>query len=68
MKTFNPVIQKHVQPLGILPNIAGFFFSGVTKDDNIIRCHVILTPEKTHFIADGAGIPVYSQLKGWFNQ
>ena len=68
MKTFNPVIQKYVHSLSILPNIAGFFFCGVTKDDQVVSCHVRLTQEKTHFIADRSGVPVYSQLKGWFNQ
>ena len=68
MKTFNPVINQKVQSLSLIPNIAGFYFSGVTFADEVIPCHVSITPEGTHFVADGNGTPTYSKIKSWFKK
>lgn len=64
--TFNYTLAKYVKPLKDLPNTAGFSFSGVLKNDIVIKCFVRKSSSGQHQVVDANTVPVYSQLVSWF--
>lgn len=64
--TFNFNLGKKVKPMKDLPNLSGFSFNGVTKDDEIVRCFVNTNDNGMHQIVDMNLVPYYSKLSSWF--
>lgn len=54
------------KPLAFLPNQHGYTFTGITKDNEQIRCKIV-KDEKTglHYIYTLDDVPAYAMLKAW---
>ena len=53
------------KPLAYLPNIPGFSFTGTLKDGSKVACIVKVDDKGLHYVADGQGNRVFSQLSTW---
>jgi hypothetical protein len=52
-------------PLAIIPNIKGYKFVGIGKDDAKINCEVSVDIQGCYYVVDGQGNKCYHLLKAW---